>query len=137
MPSAVTGIILAGGKGVRFGEDKALAAMNGRPLLEIVFGRFKGLFAEILISANEPSRYDFPGIKVVKDILRHRGPLAGIYSCLKESSNELNFVSACDMPFIQPPLIDYMIQKAPGYDVVVPSFGEGRLEPLHALYRKS
>ncbi len=134
-----TGIILAGGKGFRFGEDKCLIRFEGRYLIERVIDVFTNIFDEIIISTNNPSAYNkfFVNAKIIKDLIPGKGPLVGIYSSLRESASELNFVSACDMPFIKPALIQYMIQKSEGYDVVVPSLGEGKLEPLHALYSKS
>ncbi|MGA1841126.1 MAG: molybdenum cofactor guanylyltransferase MobA [bacterium] len=133
----LTGVILAGGRGARFGENKALIEINGRYLIEWIIESYKEIFNEIIISTNVPSVYKFTGIKTVKDIIPHKGPLVGIFSALKESLNNRIFVSACDMPFIKPALIKYMATKSKEYDVVVPSLGEGMFEPLHALYKKS
>ncbi|MFX0195752.1 MAG: molybdenum cofactor guanylyltransferase, partial [Candidatus Hodarchaeota archaeon] len=135
--SLLTGVILAGGKGARFGGNKALTKINGQYLIEWIIESYKEIFNEIIISTNAPSLYRFKGIKTVKDIIPHKGPLVGIFSSLKESLNNQIFVSACDMPFIRPSLIRYMVMKSKGYDVVVPSLGEEMLEPLHALYKKS
>jgi len=134
---SITGVILAGGKGTRFGGNKALIRINGQPLIEWIIERYQGIFDEILISANDPSSYELTGIKTVKDMVPHKGPLMGIYSCLKESAHEQIFVSACDMPFIRIPLVNHMVRQSEGYDVVVPCIGENKLEPLHAIYRKS
>jgi len=136
-PSRMTGIILAGGKGVRFGGNKALTRMNGNSLIEWIIETYRELFGEILISTNDPPAYAFTGINTVRDVIPHGGPLVGIYSSLGESGNELAFVSACDMPFIRPSLIRHMADVSEGYDVVIPSLSEGMLEPLHALYRKT
>lgn len=136
-PSRMTGIILAGGKGVRFGGNKALTRMNGNSLIEWIIETYREIFGEILISTNDPPAYAFTGIRTVRDIIPHKGPLVGIYSSLLETSHELAFVSACDMPFIRPSLIRHMVDVAEGYDVVIPSLSEGMLEPLHALYRKT
>jgi molybdopterin-guanine dinucleotide biosynthesis protein A len=133
----LTGVILAGGKGVRLGKNKALIKINGRYLIEWIIEPYREIFNEIIISTNAPSVYEFTGIKTVKDIIPNKGPLVGIFSALRESLNNRIFVSACDMPFIKPALINYMERKSKGYDVVVPSIGEGMLEPLHALYKKS
>jgi molybdopterin-guanine dinucleotide biosynthesis protein A len=133
----LTGVILAGGKGARFGENKAFIKINGKYLIEWIIESYKGIFNEIIISTNAPSVYKFTGIKIVKDIIPHKGPFVGIFSALKESLNNRIFVSACDMPFIRSSLIKYMVMKSKGYDVVVPSLGEEMLEPLHAIYKKS
>ena len=75
------------------------------------------------------------GIEVVSDIMPDKGPLGGIYTALVKSQGLYNFVFACDMPFINPDLIDYMVDKAEGVDIVVPRW-QGKFEPLHAIYSK-
>ncbi len=45
-------------------------------------------------------------------------------------------IVACDMPFLDPPLLAYLLEQAPGWDVVVP-YVDGHLEPLHAVYARS
>ena len=62
--------------------------------------------------------------------------LGGIYSGLVASDADLNVVVACDMPFLCPELIGYMLEQAPGYDAVIPRLEE-LVEPLHAIYARS
>ena len=69
-------------------------------------------------------------------MLKHRGPLGGIYTGLLHSKDMYNFVVACDMPFINPELIKYMLGKISNYDVVIPEYNN-RLQPLCAIYSKS
>jgi molybdopterin-guanine dinucleotide biosynthesis protein A len=132
----MTGIILAGGESRRMGTDKALLDINGRPMIEHVLAVFAGLFKRTIIVTNTPDRYQVYGVELTSDVLDIRGPLTGIYSGLLRSSDEYNFVAACDMPFLNPRLIAHMRELAAGHDAVVPMFGGGFLEPLHAIYRK-
>jgi len=44
-------------------------------------------------------------------------------------------VVACDMPFLNPELIQYMVEIREGCDIVVPKI-DGFVEALHALYGK-
>ncbi len=131
----MTGIVLSGGENRRMGTDKAFLKVAGAPLIEHVLRSLKGVFQEIIIVTNAPQRYAAYGVQVVGDALDVRGPLTGIYSGLLKSSDEYNFVVACDMPFLNSGLISYMAGLAAGYDIVVPSAG-GLLEPLHAVYRR-
>jgi molybdopterin-guanine dinucleotide biosynthesis protein A len=132
----MTGIILAGGESRRMGTDKSLLDINGRPMIEHVLVVFAGLFKKTIIVTNTPDRYRMFGVELTGDVLDMRGPLTGIYSGLLRSTDEYNFVAACDMPFLNPRLIAYMGELAAGHDAVVPMFGGGFLEPLHAIYRK-
>jgi len=131
----MTGIILAGGASRRMGTDKAFLEVNGKPLIEHILAVFSSLFARTIVVTNTPDRYRSYGIELTSDVLDISGPLTGIYSGLLRSSDEYNFVAACDMPFLNPRLISYMGEIAAGQDAVVPQF-DGFLEPLHAIYRK-
>jgi len=132
----MTGIILAGGESRRMGTDKALLVINSKPMIEHVLAVFADLFKKTIIVTNTPDRYRMYGVELTSDVLDIRGPLTGIYSGLLRSCDEYNFVAACDMPFLNQRLIAYMGELAAGLDAVVPTFGGGFLEPLHAVYRK-
>jgi molybdopterin-guanine dinucleotide biosynthesis protein A len=131
----MNGIILAGGENRRMGTDKAFLEIDGRPLVEHILEVFSTLFTRTIVVTNTPDRYREYDIEVTSDVLDIRGPLTGIYSGLLKSTDEYNFVAACDMPFLNPRLISYMGEIAAGEDAVVPQFN-GYLEPLHAIYRK-
>jgi molybdopterin-guanine dinucleotide biosynthesis protein A len=131
----MNGIILAGGENRRMGTDKAFLEIDGRPLIERILDVFSSLFARTIVVTNTPDRYRDYDIEMTSDVLDIRGPLTGIYSGLLKSTDEYNFVAACDMPFLNPRLISYMGEIAEGQDAVVPRFN-GYLEPLHAIYRK-
>ncbi len=61
----------------------------------------------------------------------------GITSALRVSSNEVNFVIACDIPEIDTGLVKAMLRQVGDYDAVVPVVEPTRYEPLFAVYRKS
>ncbi len=129
------GIVLAGGENRRMGTDKAFLKVAGVPLIEHVLRSMKDVFQDIIVVTNAPERYAAYDVQVVSDALAIRGPLTGIYSGLLQSSDEYNFVVACDMPFLNSRLMAYIAGQTAGYDIVVPSIG-GLLEPLHAVYRR-
>lgn len=132
-----TAIVLAGGKSSRMGEDKSLLPVNGKPLIAHIVDQLRDRFDEIIIGANDPEKYAFLNLPVVTDIEKDKGPLMGIYSCLKASSNEVNFITACDIPVMNTKLIGDMIQMADGVDMVLPVGNENKYEPLFAIYNKS
>ena len=75
-------------------------------------------------------------LAVVEDLIPGKGPLGGIYSGLQAASHELSIAVACDMPLLCVPLLRKLCLLADGYDVVIPR-REGRLQPLHAVYRRN
>ena len=68
------------------------------------------------------------------DIIPDPGPLGGLYSGLAVSSNIHSFLIACDMPFINLKLIEFMIKQLGENDIVVPRSSQG-IEMLFAFSR--
>ncbi|PLX01611.1 MAG: molybdenum cofactor guanylyltransferase [Marinilabiliales bacterium] len=132
----VTGIILAGGYSSRMGKDKGLIKYQGKHLINYSVKVFRQFCDEIIISSNSKN-YDFLPYKIVKDKVPTQGPLAGIYSCMLESSNDINLILPCDTPNVKKELFDYILQNVQNYETVVPYETEGKLEPLCAYYNKS
>jgi molybdopterin-guanine dinucleotide biosynthesis protein A len=132
-----TAIILAGGMSGRMGTDKRMLPVRGGPMIEHICRQLGGTFDEILVSGNDPEKLDFLGVKVVPDEVTGQGPLMGIASALRASANELNFVVACDIVQIELPLVRRMLAKSRDCDLVIPTTGDGKYEPLFAVYRKS
>ncbi len=131
----VTAIILAGGKNLRLGRNKALEKLGGQSLIERAIERLKVLSpAFVVVTAQDTPPLLLSDVRVVADIMPGRGPLGGIYSGLARSETLHNIVVACDMPFLNPTLFRYMLDRAPGFDIVVPRLGAGLVEPLHAVY---
>jgi molybdenum cofactor guanylyltransferase len=132
----MTGIVLAGGESRRMGRDKAFLKLEGVPLIEHVLRTLRGVFPSTIIVTNNPSAYVVYDAVIVTDAVKKQCPLAGIYSGLLSSTDEYNFVAACDMPYLNPDLITYMTGLVKGYDIVVPMIGGINVEPLHAIYSK-
>lgn len=137
IPREATGIILAGGKNSRMGQNKAfLSVKKEQKMIEFTVELFNSIFQEVIIVSNEPELYHYLGVEVISDIIPQRGPLSGIHAGLTKAKHKYSFIVPCDMPFLEHGLIRLLLDEAPGYDVVVPQI-ENYLEPLHAVYNKS
>ncbi len=132
-------IVLAGGKGLRLGQDKALEIIGNGSLLERVVFHLNFFNSDILVvtalKQSYPQLGGYPKLRVVTDIYVNKGPLGGIYTGLKASNSFYNLVVACDMPFLNQALLHYMLQISADFDLVVPRLGD-MVEPLHAVYSK-
>lgn len=135
--TSITGIILSGGKSSRMKTDKAFLKLGSKTMIEELISRLEKKFSRLMIIANDRERYKRFGIELVEDIVPDKGPLGGIYTGLVVSRDDYNFIFACDMPFLNQDLIQYMIGEVEdgGYDVIIPEW-EGRLQPLCAIYSK-
>ena len=133
-------IVLAGGKGLRLGHNKALAEIDGENLLQRIISRLGFLNSDIILVVDgrqQPLEIaDYPKLKIVTDIYPGKGPLVGIYSGLLKSSSVYNLVVASDMPFLNKHLIGYMLDVSAGFDITIPRLGN-MVEPLHAVYSKN
>jgi len=151
-----TGVILAGGENKRMPVLKAFIEVEGKKIIERNLKIMRKLFREIFIVTNQPELYSYLGVPMFGDVQNIRGPMTGVLTALMNSSNKWIFVSACDMPFINPGLIRFMaderhnpvclpilnarqkkdftvMPRSDIYDVVVPVLHH-RAEPLFAFY---
>jgi molybdopterin-guanine dinucleotide biosynthesis protein A len=137
---SVNSIILAGGKGLRLGGDKALVVLDGENLLQRVISRLVFLNGSIVLVFAEKQKplevVGYPQLKLVTDIYPGKGPLMGIYSGLLNSDSKKNLVVACDMPFLNKRLIEYMLDVSTNFDITIPRLGNV-VEPLHSVYSKN
>ena len=131
------GVILAGGRSTRFGSNKALAIVNGKPLIQNVADLMSSLFAECLLVTNTPEEYEFLSLPMTSDRYKGSGPLAGIHAALQEVSEPRVFVVACDMPNLSPELIQYLCNcNEQDYDAIIPMLDWGA-GPLFGIYHKN
>lgn len=131
----VIGVILSGGKSSRMGTDKSLLNIQGKPVIEHILTELQYDADEVMIVANRYDTYQFLGVKQVADRYTGKGPLAGLETALHHGDGEVFMVAACDMPFINSHVYQYLLQQLNDYDAVVPIY-ENRLHPLAGIYRK-
>ena len=131
----MTGVILAGGKNIRMGTNKALLNIGEERLIDRTVDILKDLFNEVIIVTSNPLEYTYLRATIVTDIFPDKGALGGLYTGLFFARSEYAFVAACDMPFLNRSFIEYMMENANGHDIVVPAPPDG-LQPLCAVYSR-
>lgn len=134
-----TGVVLAGGRSMRMGQDKATLLLGGEPLVWRAVRRLRLALAEVIVAGPAELAPLVPGVRLVADQQSGQGPLAGISTALRTVSSPWIFVVACDMPFVAPPLVRAMVNLAfvpPPVHAVVLETKRGT-EQLHALYNTS
>ena len=75
-------------------------------------------------------------VTLVHDTVAYQGPVGGISYGLQAARREVCFVTSCDAPFLNLELVAWLVSLSADYDVVVPVW-QDRLQPLHAVYRRS
>ena len=132
----VTGVILAGGKSRRMGEDKRFLTVGTATLLDRCRSAMMGVFQEVLIiTAQDSPPLEGAGCCVHQDLIPDCGSLGGLYTGLKLATCGRVFVVACDMPFLNQEMIQFFVNRDSEADVVMGRLPSG-LQPLHAVYGK-
>lgn len=124
------------------GKPKPLIVLGGQLVLARIKLALERVCEEIVLVVAQDQNDATPdtgialGMHVVADRLPDAGPLAGIETGMKATETPLAFLVAADHPFLSSELIAEMadIASEGSFDAVVPSY-DGRLEPLHAVYR--
>jgi len=118
------------------GEDKALLFFEGQHLVSHVVSALESVCQQILVVAQPQQDLSFLGKTVVHDLIPGYGALMGLYTGLKNAPTDRVLAVACDMPFLQPKLLEHLIHVDVKADVVVPKI-DGHFEPLLAIYSKN
>ncbi len=154
-----SGVIIAGGRSTRFGDDdKAVALLAGVPMVRRVADRLRPVVDELVVNCRPDQRdaiddaltgYDQP-VAFALDEEPDQGPMAAIRDGLRGASGEHAVVVACDMPFVDPEAVRYLFDRCTGtvapppagddigeppYDAGVPRLGDGWYQTTQAVYR--
>ncbi|MHB0875824.1 MAG: molybdenum cofactor guanylyltransferase [Anaerolineae bacterium] len=132
---AVVGAVLAGGRSLRMGADKARLCVGGRPLIGWAIAALRTVVPRVYCVGGDRLLAASLSVPYVPDLVAGAGPLGGIHSALQALSSDV-LVIGCDMPLVQPEMLDLIIAGDDSADAVVPVNG-GEYEPLLALYRQS
>ena len=101
----VLGVVLAGGKSQRFGQDKSQVKLQDKLLIDYILSEIINEFHEILIVANEPINFmNSKKISITKDFKNGLGPLGGVLTAMKwikENKRKYKWISTfpTDAPF--------------------------------------
>ena len=136
----IAGYTLAGGRSTRFGRDKALVEVGGRPMLERMIELLRRVTKQVKIVA-VPSKYAAFGAEIVEDRWPGEGPLGGIITALEDAAQsptgyEWNLIVSCDMPFLTEDWLQFLANRAAksNAQVVFPHSASGP-EPLCACWQ--
>jgi len=134
-------IILAGGFSKRFGQDKGLVKLAGKPLVLHVFEKTKMIVDEILVIVSSKkqkeaySRYIPEKNRIIIDNGKVGGPLIGALTGFSNTSAEFSLLLPCDTPFISTKVIELLFETCVNVDACIPRWPNDNMEPLQAVYR--
>ncbi len=135
-------IILAGGKSLRFGRNKALASLKNRPLITYAINIALKTTKKVVVVIKEKNEEEIykeilpKNIMIASDMLKIQSPLVGMLTGMNVLDVDYAVVLPCDCPFININVIKHLFKVANnGSDAVIPRWSNGYIEPLHSIYK--
>lgn len=116
----VTGVILAGGKSKRMGENKAFLHLGENTIIGHIIGCLQPIVDEILLITNSPDEYTHLNIRMYSDIVPNTGALGGIHTGLTYASHDTVLCVGCDSPFLNSDLLKHLLSVLEVHDAVIP-----------------
>jgi molybdopterin-guanine dinucleotide biosynthesis protein A len=113
------------------GRDKARLPFRGGDLVGAVAGEVERAAGNVTLVGHS----NLPGIA---DRYPGEGPLGGILTALHHTSTDWNLIVACDMPEVTAVFLAELVARAAQSrsDVLLPIDGDGRPQPLCAVYHR-
>ncbi|MEO8162421.1 MAG: molybdenum cofactor guanylyltransferase [Ilumatobacteraceae bacterium] len=97
----ITGAVLAGGKSLRFGSNKAIFEINGKAMARVISDKMREAgILDVLLVGGSPEVADTLGLSFVADEYPNEGPLGGLITALHNVSTDFLCVLPCDVPRI-------------------------------------
>jgi molybdopterin-guanine dinucleotide biosynthesis protein A len=130
------GWVLAGGRSLRMGQDKAGVMLAGRRLLDHMLGKLRALGLRARVAGlREPVVENTA--EVFTDAHPDCGPLSGMETALARSEAALVMVLGVDLPLLPTEFLAWMLERAltTGAVVTMPRL-LGKPQPLCAVYRR-
>jgi len=97
-------------------------------------GKLQTISDDVIVVMRDRKYRDLD-VKWASDIYPDAGPLAGLHAGLLAAKYSHALVVACDMPFLNTQLLEYMVSLPRKYDILIPKLTTG-VEPLHAIYSR-
>lgn len=129
---AVTAAVLAGGKSLRFGSDKALAMIpdTGETFLERAIGLARAVANDVLVIGSDRALHTRDVPRYVPDCWPDQGPVGGVLTALEAAQTRYLLVLSCDQPMILASDVMLLLEFLPGRRAA--AFAARDL-PLHPL----
>lgn len=133
-------IILSGGLSRRFGEDKCLKQLAGKPLVAHVIDRVRNVADERIVVVGSEAQQDALSrllgskARIVADKYMDHSPLIGALTGFEVAHSEHALLLPCDAAYVLPQIVSLLLDLCVGRTAVIPRWPNGNIEPLQAAY---
>ena len=133
-------VILAGGFSSRFGQDKGLIELAGKPLIRYALETVDKIVEEKIVVVSSREQADNymktvgSSVRVFVDDGRVQTPLVGALTGFREAKRKYTLLLPCDTPFMSKEILSLLFEICIGKNAVIPRWPNGYIEPLQAVY---
>lgn len=108
----LNGLILAGGKSTRMGEDKGLIKYHGKAQREYMADLLSGFCKKTYLSCRAEQTTEIQSnYPLLEDTFTGLGPFGAILSAFREDPNRAWLVVACDLPLLDKATLRHLVQQ--------------------------
>ena len=113
----ILGVVLAGGKSQRFGEDKSQVKLGDKLLIDYILSEIIDEFNEVLVVSNSLINFkESEKISLIKDFKKDLGPLGGVLTAMKwvkDNNKDYQWISTfpVDTPFFKNQILKDFLNK--------------------------
>ena len=113
----ILGVVLAGGKSQRFGEDKSQVKLGDKLLIDYILSEIIDEFNEVLVVSNNLIKFkESEKISLIKDFKKDLGPLGGVLTAMKwvkDNNKDYQWISTfpADTPFFKNQILKDFLKK--------------------------
>jgi len=121
-------------------SNKVFLKINGEPLLMHVVRETSKISDHIIVAIGKDDKeedyaYILPkSVKIVHDKTETKAALHGMLTGLEAIETDYAIILAVDTPFINANVIKQLQFEAQGLDIAIPTWANGNIEPLYAVY---
>jgi len=136
-----SGIVIAGGLSNRFGQNKGLTLLAGKPLIKHVLNSLEKVAEELIVvvdSKAQAARYSKAvgsNFRILVDSTELHGPVAGAITGFEAASGEYSVLLPCDTPFVSSDVLSLLVELCINRNAAIPRWPNSFIEPLQAVYR--
>lgn len=133
-------VVLAGGFSKRFGQDKGLLELAGKPLILHILDKVSTVVDEVLVVVSSKSQekaytcFLKQKAKIVIDKYETQNPLVGALTGFEKAQGKYSLLLPCDTPFVSSQIASFLLELCVNKDAVIPRWPNGHIEPLQAVY---
>ena len=113
----ILGVVLAGGKSQRFGEDKSQVKLGDKLLIDYILSEIIDEFNEVLVVSNNQINFkESKKISLIEDFKKDLGPLGGVLTAMKwvkDNNKDYQWISTfpVDTPFFKNQILKDFLNK--------------------------